>query len=139
MIVEVDIRQVEGLRDRLLKAMTTMYRLIALQLWGDIREESPVATGNLAGSWELNQMSPLTWRIHTAVAYTLSVLEGTDPHEIRPKSAGALAFQIDGKTIFAGVVHHPGTDANPFVDRAITRTESRIDDFVDQALASAGG
>lgn len=135
----VDTRELDSLGNRLLRAIETVFRLTGLQLWGDIREEAPVATGHLAGSWELAQLSTLTWRIHTSVDYALAVLEGTDPHEIRPSKAKALRFSYDGAMVFARVVHHPGTEANPFVDRAISRTETRIDDFVDQALAAAGG
>ena len=40
---------------------------------------------------------------------------GTKPHEIRPKTKKALAFKVGGQTVFARVVHHPGTKPNPFV------------------------
>lgn len=33
----------------------------------------------------------------------------TQPHDIYPKSAEALAFMIGGQQIFAKVVHHPGS------------------------------
>lgn len=139
MQVVVNTRELDNLEDRILAAMEHMYRNIALQLWGDIRQETPVRTGRAAGSWELNQLGRLTWRIHTAVSYVVDLMEGTDPHEIRPVNAKALAFKIDGQTIFAKRVMHPGTPPNPFIDRAIARTEGRIDDFVDQALDAVGG
>ena len=33
----------------------------------------------------------------------------TSPHDIYPKKADALAFVMGGKTVFAKVVHHPGS------------------------------
>ena len=47
------------------------------------------------------------------------VNDGTKPHIIRPKNAKALAFKIGGRVVFAKVVHHPGTKAQPFLDRAL--------------------
>lgn len=139
MQVIVDTRELDSLGNRIQQALTHTFRLVALQLWGDIREESPVRTGRLAGSFELNQLAPLTWRIHTAVEYALAVLEGTEAHDIVPVHARALRFQVDGQWVFARRVRHPGTEANPFIDRAVGRTESRLDDLVDQALEAVGG
>jgi len=34
---------------------------------------------------------------------------GTRPHEITPKKAKALRFVVDGKTVYAKSVEHPGT------------------------------
>lgn len=53
---------------------------------------------------------------HPAVRY---VLDGTRPHIIRPRRAQALRFPYRGRTVFAAVVHHPGTRANPFLQRAL--------------------
>lgn len=40
---------------------------------------------------------------------------GTRPHEIRPRTASVLAFEIGGQTVFATVVHHPGTKPNRYL------------------------
>jgi HK97 gp10 family phage protein len=48
--------------------------------------------------------------------YASYVEFGTQPHEIRPKKAdGVLVFQAGGRTVYAKVVKHPGTKAQPFV------------------------
>lgn len=47
------------------------------------------------------------------------VNDGTRPHIIRPRQAKALKFKIGGRTVYAKVVHHPGTRANPFLDKAL--------------------
>ena len=41
---------------------------------------------------------------------------GTKPHEIRAKPGKSLAFTMNGQQVFARVVHHPGTRAQPFVE-----------------------
>lgn len=44
--------------------------------------------------------------------YAQYVAEGTSAHIIRPVTAKALKFTVDGQTVFAAVVNHPGTTAN---------------------------
>ncbi|GAA2945984.1 MULTISPECIES: hypothetical protein [Streptomyces] len=53
---------------------------------------------------------------HPASAY---VLGGTRPHLIRPRRTKALRFQKNGRTVFAAVVRHPGTQANNFLAQAL--------------------
>lgn len=47
--------------------------------------------------------------------YMAALHEGTRPHVITPKKARVLRFQTGGKTIYAAVVHHPGTRARHFL------------------------
>lgn len=53
------------------------------------------------------------------VEYAAAVNDGTRPHIIRPKNAKALRFRVGGRIVYARVVHHPGTRARPFLDRAL--------------------
>lgn len=53
------------------------------------------------------------------VEYSGFVNDGTRPHVIRPRNAQALRFRVGGRVVFARVVHHPGTRARPFLDRAL--------------------
>jgi hypothetical protein len=55
----------------------------------------------------------------SASPYAGFVIGGTSPHIIRARRAKALRFQQGGQTRFARQVHHPGTRANPFPERAI--------------------
>jgi hypothetical protein len=61
---------------------------------------------------------------------------GTVPHIIEAVNANALAFYWEkvGDFVFFKRVKHPGTKANPFVERAIDTTERRIEEFVQIAL-----
>ena len=49
------------------------------------------------------------------VPYAGYVEFGTKPHDIKPKTKRVLKFTVGGQTVFARVVHHPGTKPNPFV------------------------
>jgi hypothetical protein len=69
--------------------------------------------------------------VGTDVDYAVMVHDGTRPHIIKPKRAHtlrrssrgvvkpALRFEIGGQVVYARVVHHPGTDPRPFLDRAL--------------------
>lgn len=50
---------------------------------------------------------------------TIYVVSGTRPHIIRPVRAQALRFQVGGRTVFAKIVYHPGTQANNFLAQAL--------------------
>lgn len=54
---------------------------------------------------------------HPAASF---VLQGTKPHDIRPrKPGGYLRFEIGGDVIYTKLVHHPGTKANNFLWKAM--------------------
>lgn len=44
---------------------------------------------------------------------------GSDPHTIRPRRRKALRFTVGGMTVFAAIVHHPGTEATRYLQRAL--------------------
>lgn len=45
--------------------------------------------------------------------------DGTRPHTIRAKRARALRFVVGGRTVYARVVHHPGTRAQHWFSRTV--------------------
>lgn len=61
---------------------------------------------------------------HPAATY---VIHGTKAHIIRPRKASVLAFKPrgGGRTVFAKIVHHPGTKPNNFLLRALRLGGSR--------------
>lgn len=83
--------------------------------------------GKLVRNWTLRS----EYQITVNVDYAEMVHDGTRPHIIRPKRAHtlrrssrgvvkpALRFEIGGRIVYAKVVHHPGTRARPFLDRAL--------------------
>lgn len=46
--------------------------------------------------------------------YYIFLEYGTRAHDIKPKGK-ALKFNVDGKDVFAKVVHHPGFAPKPFI------------------------
>lgn len=54
---------------------------------------------------------------HPAASY---VLQGTQPHQIRPKRPnGVLRFTVGSRVVFARAVSHPGTKPNNFLWKAM--------------------
>ena len=58
--------------------------------------------------------------------YAGMVISGTAPHIIRPRAARALRWNTPAGPHFATVVHHPGTDPNPFPHRALHALKTTI-------------
>ena len=76
--------------------------------------KAPVRSGRLLGSIK-KHVYGLEGSVGPTVPYAVYVEYGTAPHEIRPVFASVLAFQVEGRTVFTPLVHHPGTRPNPFV------------------------
>lgn len=118
--------------------------------------------GNLRQSVQGRMTSMLGAVVTVLASYGLYVHEGTRPHIIRPRNKKALSFewgrggfqaaQSGGKTVFVrpGLtanrrvkwhattvfkeVHHPGTRANPFLQRAADKSATKIREYFDAAL-----
>lgn len=58
-------------------------------------------------------------RIESTHPATMFVINGTRPHVIRPRYRKVLKFTVSGRTVFARVVHHPGTKKNDFLTKAL--------------------
>lgn len=56
--------------------------------------------------------------VYNNTEYADAVHEGSGPYTIRPKKGRALKFEIDGQTVFARSVRHPGTRGRPWIARA---------------------
>lgn len=84
---------------------------------------APVDTGRLRASIQGEFSRSFTLRprftVGSNVSYAAYVNDGTRPHIIRPRNAQALRFMVGGRVVYARVVHHPGTRARPFLDRAL--------------------
>lgn len=84
---------------------------------------APVDTGRLRASIRVQRRRTLSlrqiWTVGSDVEYAEMVHDGTRPHIIRPVRAQALRFRMGGRLVFAKVIHHPGTRARPFLDRAL--------------------
>ena len=85
----------------------------------------PVRTGQLRNSMRADHISVTGMTARTAVVadkdYAAAVHDGSKPHIIRPRNKKALAFKVDGRTVFVKEVKHPGAKPNPFLLRAARR------------------
>lgn len=89
---------------------------------------APVDTGRLRASGRVEFRRLWTLRPQVTISFNTDYAEyvndGTRPHIIRPRRARALRFTVGGQVVYARVVRHPGTRANPFLDRALREVAS---------------
>jgi hypothetical protein len=137
--VTVDNSGLMEIVDRFPGVVERAIELTATEVHGNIRQESPIDHGRLAGSWQLQELNPLAYGISSEVEYRFYVNDGTPAHDIEPKSAKALAFEVDGEMVFCKRVHHPGTHGTYYIDWAIDDAEGRIDEFADRSIQEVLG
>ena len=117
-----------ALKEKLVDRLTNI--AFAAAFW-----EAPVKTGYLASTIYKDKGV-----VGAAASYAAAVEYGTAPHEIRPVNSGLLSFNVAGKMVFSPLVHHPGTRANPFMQRAMNQTLDKVDTvFADLWLELVGG
>ena len=131
-----------GLRNGIARAVTRLaietQRLVQQKLSGSVLK---VRTGVLRSSinYKVDQSSTsVTATVGTNVAYARYHEFGV-PHswEIRPKSARALCFELNGKTIFAKRVIHPPLPERSFLRSALKEMEPRIKEELERAVGDA--
>jgi HK97 gp10 family phage protein len=83
--------------------------------------------GNLRQSISANTLGIAKAAVVVGASYGLVVHEGSRPHEIRIKTKKVLADRRSGR-IFGKVVKHPGTKANPFLQRAVDNKRDEVND-----------
>lgn len=66
------------------------------------------------------------------IAYYLEV--GTREHVIRPRHRKALRFEVDGRVVFARMVHHPGTRAYRWLEKTQYATSSPISELFERKV-----
>ena len=120
--------------DQTKKAIARAVELTAQALWGYIPREAPVDEGRLAGSFKIQKLSDLSWKIFTNVEYAEAIEKGTAPRVIVPTRARVLVFVVNGKKVFTRRVNHPGSRPNPYVKRSIDATRARAGEFVNRAI-----
>ena len=111
------------IRKKDLELFWTQFRIgIANDLVNALARRAPVDSGFLRNSIRY-QVNGNVIRI-SMVDYAIYVEFGTPPHIIEPRNAKALRFNVSGigprggdvtNTVFAKIVHHPGTRPQPFI------------------------
>jgi hypothetical protein len=96
----------------------------------------PIRTGYLVQNWGF-EVGNLQARWYPKASYAPYVEFGTAPHTITAVNARVLANVKTGQ-VFGRVVHHPGTKANPFMERIVASAQHDIDALFVQALDKIG-
>lgn len=89
-------------------------------------ENTPVDTGRLRASIQVEKVNDSEYIIGTNVEYAEAVELGTEPHIILPVNKKALKFNIGGTDIFAKRVNHPGTEGSHMFLKGVNFFESQI-------------
>jgi hypothetical protein len=100
-----------------------------VQAWGsnavrELRDATPVRTGAARAAWRADYLpTERAVKVTNAQPYVPYLIRGTQPHDIYAHAGGYLRFLIGERTVFARVVHHPGTRPSPQLEAAIDRVE----------------
>lgn len=122
-----------GMLDKLGEVGPTM-----MDLWGTdflliVDDEVPVDTHNLQWSIPANtDKGDWQWIVGTNVEYAPYVHEG---HMTRPRTIDTGSY--GGKMSYGGAQHFvPG---NPFFDRTLSQTESKLQEYLTEAMEGVEG
>lgn len=127
-----------AMAERVRSANQRAHRSLALEVWGNIRENAPQDHGRLAGSFTM-QGGATESRIGSAVKYAAVQDQGRDAYRIYPRNGPRMTFQINGSWVtITDYIDHPGIPATNYIGKSIEQAESRISDFVTNALRAEG-
>lgn len=74
-----------------------------------------IPDGIVVGPVEGKSVKVISTNIHTVLVHN-----GSRRHPIRPRRPGGyLRFQVDGRTVYARAVNHPGFRGDPFLTKAL--------------------
>ena len=133
--ISFDEKQLEQLGHIGKIAVERAAELTAIELLANVKKEAPTDHGRLAGSFEMEKRGPISYAVSTAVEYALVVQEGSQAHIIEPVNRRALYWEGADHPVYR--VRHPGTKANPYIDRSISATEGRLEEFAMRAIREA--
>jgi hypothetical protein len=137
---ETLIAGLQNKADRIPEELKNLVNTAAFAVDREVKEASPVITGNLQGATSIDNLSDYEKRIFVdegIAPYAIYVIKGTQPHDIYPK--GLATFHA-GKQLTSGsalwwpgadhpvkVVHHPGTEANDYFSTGVENARPAID------------
>ena len=130
---------------KMLKELGVAIEKVLIKVNNTAMREAPVnkqsGGGNLRQSIHYSMTGVASGRVEVTGAggsphpYAVFVHEGTRPHIIRVAVKKTLANKRTGQ-IFGKVVRHPGTKANPFLQRAVDQENDFINRTFDEAIAN---
>ena len=146
-IVRVTIKNADEIKsafktapERVSAEIGTAINRIITRVENEAKREAPVNKQGGGGNLRQSITSKMTGRtsgmVEVGASYGVYVHEGTSPHIIRVRTKRVLADKRSN-SIFGAVVHHPGTRANPFLQRAVDNQSSFIDKEFENAVERA--
>ena len=142
--VKFEIQNLESLKEALRKAPATTLNEIskavqksALTIESNAKREAPVNKQTGGGNLKQNIRTSLITKTRAVVeskaSYSGYVEFGTAPHIINVKNKKVLANVRTGQ-FFGKIVHHPGTRPNPYMERALEKSQNKIGQFFKTAM-----
>lgn len=104
---------------RALRAIANRAKILAPVDYGVLRNSHYTEPPKVSGHKVLGYVG-------NSAYYASYVHDGTQPHVIRPRNARVLAWGGDPPTVFARVVHHPGTAPRPWLANAARMEGARL-------------
>ena len=114
-------------KDQIQKAISLSVALVNR----NTKMEAPVKTGRLRSSIR-SRINPFHGIVEPTVDYAIYVHEGTKAHTIKPVRKQALYWKGADHPVKS--VRHPGTKANPFMERGAEKSEPQIQDIFQRAI-----
>jgi hypothetical protein len=99
---------------------------------------TPRISGLMSQSWYATKRSDLEYEISNRAPYFLYFIMGTAPHQIRPRFASVLRFEVGGQTIFTKLVNHPGTKPHDLLSKLADEVKAEIPQFFYEAFEEEG-
>ncbi len=96
-------------------------------------EHTPFRSGLMQQSWYVTSQGDLESAISNRAPYFLYFIEGTSPHQIRPRFASVLRFRSGSDVVFTRLVNHPGTKPSDLLQRVKEEAEAEIPRFFAEA------
>ena len=133
-MLEMDETEVLAMFEDSKELASTMVELWAADFEDKLMPRVNIKTGNLRSSIFSDPVDSLTWMFGTDLFYAPYVHEGTPPHIIE----GNPWLYWDGAEHPVRRVNHPGYEGNPFFDDTLEETETQLDNYLEDAIASLG-
>lgn len=133
-------RVFEQAPERMTRELGRAIDRIGYEIEAKAKREAPInkegGGGNLRQSIKYRRLGRASGVIQAHAKYASAVETGTDPHIITVKKKRVLANKKKG-IIFGRSVRHPGTDPNPFMQRAVDKSRGVVTRAFDQAIINA--
>jgi hypothetical protein len=100
-------------------AVDSGIRRYAEALYEISQREVPIKSGTLKRSGKIEKVTESVYNVAYTANHAAMVHEGTKPHIIKAKRGRDLHFTDGGNEVFTPEVHHPGTQANPWLVRSL--------------------